>query len=131
MLTRTMTSRFESKSTRLDEMRSQVKAFHSEHPEVWDLFVRFTQEKINRGFKHYSARGIFHRIRWETEEPSYQAGKEFKLNDHYSPFYARSFHRIYPQHDGFFRTRRQTSQEDFPTRMPALTPEDFGERDGR
>ena len=120
-----MTSRFELKATRLDEMRSQVSAFHSEHPEVWDLFVRFTQEKINRRFGHYSARGIFHRIRWETEQPTYTEGREFKLNDHCSPFYARRFMRMYPQHDGFFRTRRQTSQEDCPTQMSPLTPRDF------
>jgi len=120
-----MTSRFDSKLTRLDEMREQVSAFHSGHPEVWDLFVRFTEEKINRGFKHYSARGIFHRIRWETELPFYEKGRDFKINDHYSPFYARRFHRMYPQHQGFFRTRRQTSQEDYPTQMSPLTPRDY------
>lgn len=111
---------------RLEEMREQVSSFHNKHPEVWNLFVRFTMEKISCGFKHYSARGIFHRIRWETEEPSYQAGKEFKLNDHYSPFYARRFHRIYPQHDGFFRTRKQISKEQLPSTLPELKPQYYG-----
>jgi hypothetical protein len=120
-----MTSRFDSTSTRLDEMRQQVSAFHARHPEVWGLFVQFTIEKINQGFKNYSARGIFHRIRWETDQPNYMEGCEFKLNDHYSPFYARRFMRMYPQHDGFFRTRRQTSQEDYPSQMEPLVPRDY------
>ena len=120
-----MTSRFESKLTRLDEMREQVSVFHSENPEVWDLFVQFTTEKIEQGFKNYSARGIFHRIRWETDKPDYHEGYEFKLNDHHSPFYARRFMKMYPQYDGFFRTRRQTSKENYPSQMSPLTPKDF------
>jgi hypothetical protein len=120
-----MTSRSDSTSTRLDEMREQVSVFHSEHPEVWGLFVQFTTEKIEQGFKNYSARGIFHRIRWETDKPDYHEGYEFKLNDHYSPFYARRFMKMYPQYDGFFRTRRQTSEEDHPTKMSPLTPRDY------
>ena len=120
-----MTSRFESKSTRLDEMRSQVKAFHSEHPEVWDLFVRFTQELINRGFRHYSVNAMFERIRWECDAVGGDGKSTFKLNNNYRAFYARHFHNVYPQHDGFFRTRRQTSQEDFPTRMSPLAPGNY------
>tara|TARA_R100001086_G_scaffold240621_1_gene166881 strand:- start:78 stop:446 length:369 start_codon:yes stop_codon:yes gene_type:complete len=120
-----MISRFDSASTRLDEMRSQVKAFHSEHPEVWDLFVRFTKEILRRGFKHYSVNAIFERIRWEVDTVGRNDQYEFKLNNNYRAFYARRFMRMYPQHDGFFRTRRQTSQEDYPTQMSPLTPRDY------
>ena len=35
--------------TRADEMREQVIAFHKEHPDVWELFVQFTMEKIEQG----------------------------------------------------------------------------------
>jgi hypothetical protein len=106
-------------------MRSQVKAFHSEHPEVWDLFVRFTKEILRRGFKHYSVNAIFERIRWEVDTVGRNDQYEFKLNNNYRAFYARRFMRMYPQHDGFFRTRRQTSQEDYPTQMSPLTPRDY------
>ena len=120
-----MISRSDSTSTRLDEMRFQVKAFHSKHPEVWDLFVRFTKEILRRGFKHYSVNAIFERIRWEVDTVGRNDQYEFKLNNNYRAFYARRFMRMYPQHDGFFRTRRQTSQEDYPTQMSPLTPRDY------
>lgn len=120
-----MTSRFESKSTRLDEMRSQVKAFHSEHPVVWELFVAYTMDRIKKGFQNYSAKAVFERIRWEVDSVGGDGTYEFKLNNNWPSFYARRFMRMYPQYDGFFRIRRQTSQEDYPTGMPALTPDDY------
>ena len=112
-------------NTELDQMRDQVTLFHEEHPEIWGHFVRFTFEKIEQGFAHYSARGIFHRIRWETDKPDYEKGLEFKLNDHHSPFYARRFHKVFPQHDGFFHTREQISARNDATDLPQLTPADY------
>ena len=111
--------------TRLDEMREQCRKFHEAHPEVWDLFVQFTREKIKQGFTNYSARGIFHRIRWETDKPDYQEGCEFKLNDHHSPFYSRRFMRMYPKYEGFFRTRHQKSEDKSATDLPEMTPMDY------
>ena len=110
---------------RLEEMREQVFAFHKKHPEVWNLFVQFTKEKAEKGFTNYSARGIFHRIRWETDKPDYQEGCEFKLNDHHSPFYARAFMKKFPEHEGFFRTRKQTSEDKEATYMPEMSPQDY------
>jgi hypothetical protein len=120
-----MTSRSDSTSTRLDEMREQVSAFHADHPEVWDLFVRFTMDRINKGFTNYSAKAIFERIRWEVDSVGADGKLEFKLNNNWPSFYARRFMRMYPRHDGFFRTRRQTSQEDYATNMSPLTPRDY------
>ena len=90
--------------SREDEMHEQARKFFKRNPAVWTLFERFTLEKINRGFKHYSVRGIWHRIRWET--PAGDDGVErFKLGDHHARFYGSFFMRKYPQHEGFFRTR--------------------------
>jgi len=52
---------------RQEEMRQQVTDFHRRHPEVWELFVKFTFEMINRGYKNYSVNAIFERIRWEKD----------------------------------------------------------------
>jgi hypothetical protein len=79
-------------------------AFDAANPEIWRLFVLFTFDRIRRSCSHYSARGVFHRIRWETVADT--DDPEFKVNDRWSPYYARKFHRAYPQHGGFFRTRR-------------------------
>lgn len=95
------------------------------------MFVRFTRDRIGRGFDHYSSDAIFHRIRWESSKPSYKEGEEFKLNDHHTAFYARRFMRMYPQHAGFFRTREQTSRYEDASNRPALGPEDFDGHDFR
>jgi hypothetical protein len=79
--------------------------FHRQNPEIWRLFVRFTQERIAKGFTHYGARDILHRIRWETDVAENGEASGFRINNIHSPWYARLFHRTYPQHDGFFHTR--------------------------
>jgi len=111
---------------RLEEMRLQVIDFHNKHPEVWDLFVRFSFEKIKCGFKNYSAKAIVERIRWESDVGG-DGVAQFKIGNNYPSFYARRFMRAYPQHEGFFRTRKQTSEDQDPTRKPEITPEDIYE----
>ena len=110
--------------TRRDEMVNQVAAFHSKYPIIWDLFVRFALEKINLGYTHYSVKAIFERIRWEMD-----AGGDgiisFKLNNNYPAFYSRRFMRMYPQHEGFFRTRHQISKDKSATQLPELTPNNY------
>jgi hypothetical protein len=107
-------------------MRQQCIAFHKEHPEVWDLFVKFTFELIKRGFQHYAAQhGVFARIRWETDQADVDGNPMFKINNNYSAFYARRFMRMHPRHDGFFRTRTQTSRVERATNLPELGPQDF------
>lgn len=107
--------------TRLEEMREQCNRFHVEHPEVWDLFVRFTFEMINRGYKHYSAKGVFERIRWEKDAGG-DGVTQFKLGNNYTPFYSRRFMKMYPEYDGFFRLRQQTSEGRDATNLPELSP---------
>lgn len=110
---------------RHEQLRQEVVAFHQRHPEVWDLFVKFTFERINAGFEHYSARGIWHRIRWETAAPIDRDEDDFKLNDHHTPFYARQFMKVYPQHNGFFRTRVQRSKGQKGVTLSPLKPRNF------
>tara|TARA_R100000406_G_scaffold94872_1_gene87721 strand:+ start:364 stop:714 length:351 start_codon:yes stop_codon:yes gene_type:complete len=110
--------------TRADEMREQCSAFHEKNPMVWRYFVRFTKIMIDKGFKHYSVNAIFERIRWEIDAGG-DGISTFKLNNNYRAFYARRFHRMYPQHDGFFRTREQVSSDKSATNLPELTPANY------
>lgn len=110
---------------RTDEMRRQVTEFHKQHPEVWDMFVQFTFEMIQRGYKNYSVNAIFERIRWEKDSVGGDGITSFKLNNNYRAFYSRRFMRAFPEHEGFFRTRQQTSEEQFPTHKPELTPSHY------
>ena len=112
-------------NTRLDQLEKEARKFDRKHPEVWEMFVEFTLERIKRGFRNYGGRAIFERIRWETARPEYEKGEEFKLNDHHIAFYSRWFHNTYPEHDGFFRLRVQRSESRPPASGPPLGPKDF------
>lgn len=98
--------RQDSSSTATPETR--FGQFHGENPHVYELFKRFTFEAIRSGRERFSARTILHRIRWytgvETNDPS-----GFKVNDHWSPYYARLFVREYPQHARLFEMRSATA----------------------
>lgn len=111
--------------SRREEVRGQVQAFHIDHPEVWKLFVKFTLDRIKLGFTHYGVSGIFEAIRWHTDEAHIKEGENrFKIGNNYKPFYARRFMKMYPEHDGFFRTRKQITAD-----RPALKKPEFGPQD--
>ncbi len=113
--------------TRYEEMEEAAVKFHRENPKVWECFVRFTFEVIHRGFRHYSAKGVFERIRWETDEADVDGKSTFKLNNNYSAFFARWFMDTYPEHDGFFRLRAMPSELQLAKNLPELGPQDFPE----
>ena len=109
--------------SRKQEMDEQAAAFSKQNPYVSVLFIKFTKEIISRGFKNYSVNAIFERIRWETDTADADGKSSFKLNNNYRAWYARKFMERYPEHDGFFRTRKQISDEKDATNLPELTPE--------
>ena len=76
----------------------------AENPRIWELFVNFTIVMIQRGFENYSARAVMHRVRWETNM-ELGDNSDFKINNNWTPYYARKFHSQFPQHEGFFRNR--------------------------
>ena len=110
--------------TRLDEMREKYLKFNKEHPEVWDMFVRFSKEIISKGYKNYSVNAVFERIRWEKDIGG-DGINQFKLNNNYRAFYARKFMDMFPEHKGFFRTRTQTSEDRKATKQEPLRPAYF------
>ena len=108
--------------TRLDEMREQVNEFHHQNQDVWRLFCGFTFDLIELGYKNYSAKAVFERIRWEKDTGG-DGVNQFKLNNNYTAFYGRRFMRVYPEHDGFFRTREQISEAKDATHLDELGPQ--------
>ena len=111
--------------TRYEEIEEAAIQFHKENPKVWEYFVRFTSEVIGRGFNNYSAKGVFERIRWETDQADDEGRSTFKINNNFSALYARWFMDIYPEHLGFFRLRSQPSELQLARNLPELGPEDF------
>ena len=86
--------------------KENFEEFHKNNPEIYNLFVKFTNMATQRK-KYYSAKAIFHRIRWES---MISGEGDYKIDDGWISHYARKFMDDFPQHSGFFQTRdRQNS----------------------
>lgn len=92
-----------------DQADRRFAEYDAENPDIWRLFVRFAFEAIRAGHQHYSADAVLHRVRWETSVAA--RGGDFKCNNNWTAYYARKFHRLYPQHKGFFRLRASKADE--------------------
>jgi hypothetical protein len=88
----------------MSTLRDRFEEIDKANPEVWGLFVRFTFDRIDRGFKHYSARAVMHRLRWHTAVPL-NDGSGFKINNNWVAWYVRKFAWTFPAHADFFRQR--------------------------
>lgn len=102
----------------MTDLRDAFERFDADNPKVWELFVRFTKQLIVRGFKHYSADAVLHRVRWETAVETH--GDVWKVNNNHTPYYARKFERAYPEHAGFFRKRELRSGQGQPEQMSCI-----------
>lgn len=85
-------------------IESRFEKFHRENPEVWKLFKRFAEDAISAGLRTLSANFLFERIRWETSVVT--KGDNYKVNDHYRPYYARLWNRTHPASVAKFNTRK-------------------------
>jgi hypothetical protein len=72
------------------------------NPHIYSLFKRFSLQASNYK-KKYSAKSIFHRIRWETMVTEYDS--DFKIDDGWIAHYARKFMSEHPHLSEFFETR--------------------------
>ena len=75
-----------------------------ENPHIWNMFVKYTLEVAQKR-DYFSAKAVFHRIRWETAISEYDS--DFKISDGWISHYARKFMKEYPQYDGFFKTQKR------------------------
>lgn len=83
------------------------------NPGVWLAFDHFALERYARGFRRYSARDIYARVRWETHLPSPGQGEDFKVTNHWSPFYARKFLHKHPDLAAIGYFELHASEADF------------------
>lgn len=94
----------------INEHEARFKTFHSNNPEVYVLFDKFTTELINKGFTNGSAHMVIHRIRWETSLPILDENpvtkQPLKISNGHFPYYARLWMENNPEHLGFFRTKK-------------------------
>lgn len=81
--------------------------YHAKNPHVYTLFKKFAFAAAAEK-RQYSADAVLHRMRWFTDIET--TGDPFKINNNYAAYYARLFMSDFPQHEGFFRTRRSEGQ---------------------
>lgn len=77
--------------------------FHAASPHVYRLFEKFTKEAASKG-KKVGARAVWERMRWELYFETSRDG-DYKLNDHFTPYYARLVMLRNEQLAGYFETR--------------------------
>ena len=92
------------------DIQQHFEEFDRENPEVWERFQEIALRLIELGYTHASCDGILHAVRIQrdlkTTGAGEAAGKQLKINNSMSSRYARKFLKLYPQHEGFFETRR-------------------------
>jgi hypothetical protein len=74
---------------------------HKNNPHIWASFEKYALQVAAKR-EHFSAKAIFHRIRWDTAIGETDA--EFKISDGWISHYARKFMNEHPKHSGLFRT---------------------------
>lgn len=85
----------------------------SENPDIYRLFEDYALQAINAGKRHFGAKAVAERVRWEA---MIVRGKgEFRLNNNFVAFFVRRFEERHPEHAAFFRKRR--SKADRPRQM--------------
>lgn len=91
----------------VDKRLDEFWIFHTANPELYELFKRFSTEAMRAGLTKFSARAVFHRIRWFTRIETTDEG--FKINDRWSPYYARLLMTDDITFEDFFELRRTDS----------------------
>ena len=90
--------------------REAFERFHAANPHVYAAFTLYALRLAAKGRRRYSARTIIEVIRWTHDVET--TGPEYRINDHYSPYYARLFHADHPEHAGLFETRKAAADEE-------------------
>ena len=74
--------------------------YHKKNPHVYRAFKRAAKMMIKRGYKRYSAKGIYEMIRGMIDTSNFRT-----VDNDYTPFYARKFMIENPEYKGFFELR--------------------------
>ena len=82
------------------------KKYDKENPHIWEGFFKYAKQAKAKGFKNYSANGIFEIMRWHT---GIHGNGEYKISNNYRPDYARKMMKEYPEFEGFFRVKELTA----------------------
>ena len=86
-----------------DSFTPAFRAYLPDNLHVYAAFEREALRVVRRGFAHYSARTIIEVLRHNSA--LLEVGGIWKLNDWHTPYLARLFTLLHPQHVGLFEFR--------------------------
>lgn len=84
---------------------AKFEQFDADNPHIYELVKKYTFDVIRAGKRRIGINSIFERIRWYTDIET-RSDDEFKINQNFTPYYARKFMADFPQHHGIFATRQ-------------------------
>lgn len=87
----------------VEKLRKMAK-FHYDNPLIYQLFKKYTFEKIKEGKKSYSAEAVLNRVRWDEDVKT--DGSEYKIPNKMKPFYSRLFCQKHQRYYEFFEKRK-------------------------
>lgn len=90
----------------MDKIQADFEAFHEKNPKVFKLFSRFANEAFAVRSVG-SARLILELIRWEIYVKTTGNERDLKINNNYTPLYARLWESEDPSRIGFFKKRKR------------------------
>lgn len=86
-----------------DQFTKRFLAYLPDNLHVYRAFAREALLIAGRGFEHYSARTIIEVLRHHSALT--EVGGAWKLNDHNTPYLARLFALMHPEHGALFEFR--------------------------
>lgn len=91
--------RVEGKTT-----QERFDSFDALNPHVYQALVRMALKMRRTGRKHYGMRALLEVLRWQWAIQT--QGEDLKLNNNYTPYYARKLMQNNPELAGFFKLRQ-------------------------
>lgn len=88
----------------INDREAKFNEFHMRNPHVYEVLESKALQAISAGWKHYGIKTLLEIVRWHTDMTT--SDKRFKISNNHAPYYARLFHKLNPEHDGFFKTHR-------------------------
>jgi len=82
--------------------------FHNANPHVMTNIANRALALKRRGIQHFGIAAIFESMRYDAAIKT--GGDTYKLNNSYRAFYARQVMKSWPELEGFFELREQTSK---------------------
>ncbi len=91
-----------------DPLAEKFQDFHEANPLVYAQLRDLALKMRRTGRERYSIWGLFNVLRWHRALET--TDDDFKLNNNYTPYYARLLMKKEPELEGFFHTRQSNAK---------------------